>query len=545
MTVRLSPAGRRRALADLTAADALDVLVVGGGVVGAGAALDAVTRGLTVGLVEQGDWASGSSSRSSRLVNGGLGVVEAPVLGAVHAALQERSLLLDAVAPHLVRRVPVLRPLYGGPLERLRVGLDLTLYDALAATPYRPRVLPVHRHLARRAVRRIAPAVDATDLTGGVQYQEGQVDDARFALTVVRTAATYGALVADRVRVVGLLTDQRRVIGVRARETVTGDELDIRALVVVAAVGGWVEGLNALCTASGLPEAAPAPTPTSTGVHVVVPRERIRMSTGLVIGQRRAPLWVLPWGRHWLIGPSWVPARQDDGPPAAGPELVLGDVNRVLARALTPDDVEGSFAGSWRADRWSAAPGPHTPVPGLVVAAGGRFTTYRLTAARSIDAATQLLGGLQARSVTSRVPLVGSDGHAARWNQRHLLARRARLQVRQVEHLLERYGALTEEVLDLLAARPELAAPLPGSQDYLAVEALYAATHEGAADLADVLTRRTRVSTEAQDGGRAAAPYVADLVAGPLGWTAPERARQVAAYRRRIGDARSGHLLPG
>jgi glycerol-3-phosphate dehydrogenase len=229
-SARIGPAERSAALARMADPEQeLDVIVVGGGVVGSGVALDAVTRGLSVGLVEARDFASGTSSRSSKLIHGGLRYLEQLNFDLVREALQERALLLQRIAPHLVRPVPFLFPLTHHVWERPYVGAGLTLYDTLGFSTGLSRGVPGHRHLSRRRALRLAPALRKSSLTGAVQYWDAQVDDARHVATMLRTAAAYGAQVASRTKVVRFLREGERVTGVRVRDLETGNEFDVRA----------------------------------------------------------------------------------------------------------------------------------------------------------------------------------------------------------------------------------------------------------------------------------------------------------------------------
>ncbi|WP_344801475.1 glycerol-3-phosphate dehydrogenase/oxidase [Microlunatus ginsengisoli] len=537
----------------------LDALVIGGGVVGAGTALDLVSRGLRVGLVEARDWAFGASGRSSKLIHGGLRHLELFQFGLVKESLRERTLLLDRIAPHLVRRVPFLYPLHHHAIERAYVGAGLLLYDGLARVPGQPRALPHHRHLALRSVKRIAPGLATDRVTGAVQYYDAETDDARYVLTLVRTAAAYGALVANRTSCVELLRDADRVVGARVIDELSGAEHEIRATVVVSAAGVWTDRLLGPLAD---PDAADPPRPgvASKGIHLVVPRDRIRASTGVVTRAGSSVLFLIPWGRFWIIGTTDTPWREELEHPAATArdiEELLSAVNRHLAAPLTEADVVGCYAGlrplsSFRPRRAGDVVGSPlsselrvtAPRRGLVVAAGGSFTTYRVMAARAGDAAGREIGGLIERSVTTRLPLLGAEGYHARWNQRHLLARQAGLPVGRIEHLLNRYGSLADELLVGIAERPSLGRAVPGAEDYLAAEIVYAASHEGALHLTDILGRRTGIAIETRDWGVSAAPFAADLVAEVLGWDERETARQISVYLDRIEAERRSHTMP-
>ena len=543
----LSPGSRDAAIAAMVGTSGegeLDVLVVGGGIVGVGTALDAVTRGLNTGLLEQRDLASGTSSRSSKLVHGGLRYLEMLDFGLVREALRERGLLLTRLAPHLVRPVPFLYPLTRRGWERPYVGAGLALYDAMAMLGKGEMGVPRHRHLTRRAVARIAPDFKADRIAGAIRYYDCQVDDARLVVTVARTAARNGAHVATRVKVIGFLREGERVVGVLARDLESGRELEIRARVVVNAAGVWSDEIQEMVGGRGALNVQ-----ASKGIHLVVPRDRIRSEAGFITRTETSVLFVIPWGRHWIIGTTDTPWDLDKAHPAASRndiDYVLDHVNTILREPLDHEDVEGVYAGlrpllTGESEPTSKISREHTvvtPVPGLVMIAGGKLTTYRLMARDAIDAAGHSLRttvNLTVRdSITDRVPLAGADGYEARANQRVLLARRSGLHVARIDHLLGRYGGMIDELLDLVAEQPELGRPLEGADDYLAAEIVHAVTHEGARHLDDVLTRRTRVSIETFDRGVAAAPGVARLMGGELGWDAARQADEVDHYLRRV-----------
>ncbi len=551
--VALSPDQRERALGDLVT-DELDVLVIGGGVVGCGAALDAVTRGLRVGLVEARDLASGTSSRSSKLVHGGLRYLEMLDVGLVAEALQERGLLIQRLAPHLVRPVPFLYPLEHRVRSRLYAGSGIALYDTLGLLSGRSRGVPRHRHLSRRRARRVAPALRADALVGAIQYYDAQVDDARHTMFLARTAASYGAAVASRARVTGLLREGERVTGAVVHDLESGREIRVRARQTVNATGVWTDETQGLAGERGQFQVR-----ASKGVHLVVPRDRIRSESGLILRTEGSVLLVVPWGRHWIIGTTDTDWTLDKAHPAASRsdiDYLLDHLNAVLETPLTHADVEGVYAGlrpllSGESEATSRLSREHAvahPAPGLVVVAGGKYTTYRVMAADAVDEAVHALatdhGHAVPGSVTAEVPLLGAEGYRALWNQRHLLARRAGLHLARVEHLLGRYGSLTQEVLDLVDADPSLGRALPGADDYLRAEIVYAASHEGARHLDDVLTRRTRISIETFDRGLGACEEAAVLVGGVLGWSDEQVGREIEHYRQRVTAERESQQMP-
>jgi len=283
----------------------------------------------------------------------------------------------------------------------------------------------------------------------------------------------------------------------------------------------------------------------SKGVHLVVPRDRFQSKLGLLLRTEKSVLFVIPWGRHWLIGTTdtdWSLDKAHPAATAADIDYILERVNTVLAVKLTRDDVEGVYAGlrpllSGESDETSKLSREHIvahTVPGLVVVAGGKWTTYRIMAQDAIDEAAAALDGKIPASTTEEIALLGAEGYQAAWNKRAKIARAFGVHKVRIEHLLNRYGVLTDELLDLIRERPELQEPLPGADDYIAAEIVYAATHEGALHLEDVLARRTRISIEAWDRGAEAAPVAARLMASVLGWDEARVEKEVANYLKRV-----------
>ncbi len=543
-TARLDPDSRSAALAALAGAE-FQVLVVGGGVVGAGVALDAATRGLSVGLVEARDFGAGTSSRSSKLIHGGLRYLEQLNFGLVREALAERSLLLGMIAPHLVRPVPFLFPLTHHLWERPYVGTGVTAYDVLGFSLGHSRGLPGHRQLSRRGALRLAPGLKRSAVTGGVAYWDAQVDDARYVLTLIRTAAGYGAQVASRVQVLGLLREGERVTGVRAVDLETGSEISIRAQQVVNATGVWTDEIQAMVGGRGMINLR-----VSKGIHLVVPKDRVHSSTGIIARTPDSVLFIIPWGRRWIIGTTdtdWAGSRSEPAASRADIDYLIGQANRLLKTPLTRDDVVGVYAGlrpllageSESTSRLSREHVVANPVPGLVLVAGGKYTTYRLMARDAVDAVVHALDWRAPPSCTDRVPLAGADGYVALWNARHRLAVSSGLHVARIEHLLRRYGSLTPEVLSLVADEPELGRPVTGADDYLRAEIVYAASHEGARHLDDVLGRRTHIAVETPDRGMAALAEIAGLIAKPLRWDTRQAAREVGHYQAGIAAERA------
>ncbi len=557
---RLSPRRRAEDLERLRR-ERFDVLVIGGGVTGVGAALDAASRGLSVALVEAADLASGTSSRSSKLIHGGLRYLEHLEFGLVHEALRERGLLATRLAPHLVRPLPILVPLevdVGGPVglaeriwNRTYYGAGVAVYDAFAGVFGGGRGMPPHRHLTRTGARRLFPSLREELISGALRYYDGQVDDARYVATMARTAASLGAVVVPSARVVGLIRDAREVTGAVVRDQETAAELRVGARTVVAATGVWSNDISAMVGARrpGLRVRA------SKGVHLVVPRSAITGDAGLILRTPTSVLFVLPWGGHWIIGTTDTDWSLDRAHPAASSRdiaYLLDQVNHWLDRPLSTADIEGVYAGlrpllSGEDEQTSKLSREHAvvePMLGLMLVAGGKYTTYRVMAADVIDRAARRLGPGIPRSRTDELPLLGADGYRQMWTNHADLARRRGVPAGVVEHLLERYGTLTVELLDLIAARPSLGRPVAGAPEYLAAEIAYAAAYEGALHLEDALTRRTRISIETEHRGAESAPHVAELMGEVLGWDADTRTREVEHYLARVAAERESQRMP-
>jgi glycerol-3-phosphate dehydrogenase len=512
-----------------------DVVVIGGGVTGCGIALDAATRGLSVALVEQRDLASGTSSRSSKLIHGGLRYLEKLDFKLVREALIERQQLLGALAPHLVKPVPFLMPLTKGAFERAYIGSGVLLYDSIGGAGAVPR----HRHYRKRRARQLVPSLREDVLTGAIRYFDAQVDDARHTMMVARTAARYGAQIATGVRVTGLLRSNQRVTGVQVHDLEDDSQFDLRGRYTINASGVWADDIAELAGAR------PAfNVRASKGIHITVPRERISSSVGLIMRTEKSVLFVIPWKHLWLIGTTdtdWDLDRAHPAATRADVDYLLERVNGTLTANITHDDVVGFFAGlrplvAGAAESTAALSREHgldEPLPGLQVIAGGKYTTYRPMAAHAVDVATKALG-VARNSITDQVPLLGAEGYHGMWNAREQIASRHGLSVAAVEHLLDRYGSLADDLLTLVSERPELAEPLPGAEHYLTVEAVYAVTHEGALHVEDVLARRTRVDFEVRDGGAAAAEPVARRMAEVLGWDDATVTKEVEQFQARL-----------
>lgn len=544
----LGPEQRERAWEKLTSSE-LDVLVVGGGVTGAGVALDATTRGLRVGLVEARDVASGTSSRSSKLFHGGLRYLEMLDFGLVREALHERDLMLSRLAPHLVTPVPFLYPLKHRVWERTYVGAGLVLYDLLAGRSPLPR----HRHLTRGQALARSRSLRRDSLTGALRYYDAVADDARHTLTVLRTAAAHGTSVRTSTEVVGLVLEEGRVVGARIRDVEDGRTGVVRARTVVGCTGVWSNSLHEM---AGVP--SPFRVRASKGVHLLIPRARIDSDTGLILRTEKSVLFVIPWGEHWVVGTTDTPWDLELAHPAATRsdiDYLLGHLNLVLQEPLGDDDIVGVYVGlrpllappdtgAAQTTKISREHQVACPAPGLVTVAGGKYTTYRVMARDTVDVVVEQLGGGFAPCVTEDVPLLGAVGLAAVRNRAPVLAAQHGVPEQLVRRMIGRYGDLVEEVLSQIDSEPELAFPVPGAPQHVMAEIRYGVTHETARHLDDLLARRTRISVDTAHRGTGSADAVARLVAPLLGWTEDDVDREVASYLRRVEQERESQRVP-
>lgn len=535
----LGPSQRRADLNRL-ASEQLDVLVIGGGITGFGCALDAVTRGLGVGLVEQRDIASGTSSRSSKLIHGGLRYLEQFDFALVREALHERGLLADTIAPHMIRPVSFLIPLTSRIWQRVYFGAGVLLYDALALSGKHP--FPHHRHLSRHAALELMPGLKSTSLIGGIVYHDAQVDDARYTVAVARTAARHGAAIATSTEVTGLIMDDNKVVGAKVRDLESDHEFEIHATKVINATGVWIDQIQAMAGPAGLKVEA------AKGIHIVVAGECIDGSSGVVVRTKKSVLFIIPWGDEWLLGTTDTPWQLDRNHPAASGadiDYLLEQANAVLQRPLTRDDVIGVFAGLRplikRTDedttKLSREHEVAQSVPGLISIAGGKYTTYRVMAADAIDAAVEGIDRAVDASTTSEIPLIGADGWQQLSDSAQQIADEHHVPLEIVERLIWRHGSGITDVLAIADSSPELARVLPGGR-YLAAEIVHAARHEGALHLDDVLARRMRISFENPDRGMATAELAAHLMAPELGWSEGRAADEVHLWSQRVDAER-------
>ena len=538
---------RRRADLARLADERWDVLIIGGGVTGAGAALDAASRGLRVALVERDDIAAGTSSRSSRLIHGGLRYLEQFRVGLVWEALAERSRLLQN-APHLVHLEPLLFPLFGNILSRPFYGTGLTMYDFLGAARDGGR----HRYLNPAASLEHTPALRRAGLRGSFVFHDGVEDDARFALAVARTAQTFGAVVATRVEAHGAIHAGRRIDGAHVRDQLTGVEFDIRARAVIDATGVWIGRADGAFPIARERGAATSEIRPSRGSHLIVRRDRIPSSTGLTIRVPGKVVFLVPWPGHWLIGTTDVPydgAPDDVVPTGDDVDEILRAVNGNLDVDLTRADLVGTYAGL----RPLVSDGPsngstvqasrehrvRTEPDGLTRIGGGKYTTYRVMARDVVDAAVDVTHDPRTSrpraSATERLPILGAAARAELDALAATLTPRLAvhgLERRHADRLVARHGTLATDVVDM-AERLDLVGTIGPDSDHLEAEIVWAAREELALGLSDVLVRRTRLAQELPDRAASVAPRVAALLGAELGWDDRRRAIEISTFLRK------------
>jgi len=530
---QLGPDQRDSAISQL-GTEQFDILVIGGGVNGVGAALDAASRGLKVALIEAQDIAAGTSSRSSKLIHGGLRYLEQYDFKLVREALHERELMVSTLCPHLVKPVGFLFPLTEKFKERTYVGAGLALYDALRGFQ---RALPWHKHLSQKQINEIAPSLRHDIVTGAIKYFDAQVDDARHTMAVARTAARHGAIIATKVSAESLIREGKRVVGVSALDLVSGKKIAIKAGATIMCAGVWSDQLHERF------DLTPGYHVTmSKGAHIVVPGSAIKSDAGIILKTPVSVLFIIPWGDKWIVGTTDTPYEGDRAEPFATREdvqYILDQANRVLEPKLRADEIIGVYAGlrplvannkSATTTKLSREHTVDRPAAGFVSIAGGKYTTYRVMGKDVVDRAVIELGKLTQESVTDKLPLVGADGYFALEQQKERIAQESGFDVKTVEHLLNRHGSLISEILEIIDEQPKLAGTLDSALPYIKAEIVYAASHEGARSVDDVISRRTRLSFEAVNHGVHLADEIAALIAPVLGWSAKERKESVAQY---------------
>lgn len=526
----LNPSQRRADLERMSNEN-FDILVIGGGVTGAGAALDAASRGLNVALIEQRDYASGTSSRSSKLFHGGIRYLEHMNFGLVREALTERNLMVNRLCPYLTEPVSFVYPLKNPLWERVYVGAGVLLYELMARGTR--DTLPAHQHLSRTALAGLAPGLDPARHRGGVRYWDVRVDDARHTMTLARTARLHGAAMAPSTRAISI-DPVGPVRAVTALDLESGAEIDINTYSIVNAAGVWSDDIQEMAGSTGLNVTA------SKGIHLVVPNDRIAAETGLILRTKASVLFVIPYEDHWIIGTTDTPWTEGRAHPAASRsdiEYLLQWVNTVLATPLRKDDIVGVYAGlrpllTGESDVTSKLSREHAVVDngmGTVSVAGGKYTTYRVMARDAVDVAARYLPDSVKPSRTEDLPLVGAAADRPGYID---------------PRLWRRYGTLVADIDALIEDDPSLGHPVVEDSPYLGAEFVYAATREGALHLDDFLTRRTRMSIETRHRGTRAVSPVSELVAPHLGWDVETIAREAAHYRARVDAERDSQQQP-
>jgi len=534
MTNPLSPATRESNL-DALAEEPFDVVVIGAGITGAGVAREAALRGMRVALLERADFASGTSSRSSRLVHGGIRYLEHGELHLVYEASRERRTLLR-IAPHLVRPLRFLWPIFEHsriPRWKLRAGF--LLYDALALF----RNIANHRSLGTAAVAAQEPALRASGLEGGVNYYDASTDDIRLTIANVRAAAIAGAVVANHLAVRSMSKDGSLVSGVCAEDSITGRVIAVQARTVVNATGPWSDEVRRLAN-----PAAPPTLRGTRGVHVAVPRSRIRNEGALTL---LSPIdgrvmFVLPAGRLTIIGTTdsdYSGSPDEVRATAADITYLLRTANSFFPSAhLVAADVVSAWAGIRPlVSQGDGAPGSvsrehavHWTTPGVLSVSGGKLTTYRSMAQDVVDEIARALGNPVAHAPTDRIPLPG--GELSSLEEESARAREVIGLDDVADHLVSSYGAEWRDVWAMVEDDHALGARVSPELPYIAAEIPWAVEREMALTLSDILVRRMHVAFETHDHGVSAAPAVARVAAPLLGWTSTRMETELARYDR-------------
>ncbi|MCG7245917.1 glycerol-3-phosphate dehydrogenase/oxidase [Corynebacterium sp. ACRPX] len=513
-----------------------DVVIIGGGSVGAGAALDAATRGLKTAVIETRDFAGGTSSRSSKMFHGGLRYLQMLDFRLVAESLRERELSMSHLAPHLVKPLRFVFPLTHRVWERPFMASGFFLYDVMGGA----KQVPMQKHYSRKGTLKQAPGLKEDAVVGGVRYYDTLVDDARHTMTVLRTAAHFGADVRTSTQVVDFVKEGERIVGAKLLDTDTGATTTIRGSVFVNATGIWSDEIEKLAGVTGKFRVH-----TSKGVHIVIPKSALEGSVAMTFVTEKSVLFVIPWGEYWIIGTTdtdWTMNLANPAATRADIDYILDHVNAKVRRPITYDDIVGVYSGlrplvEGDSDSTTNLSRNHAVAhvaPGMVSVAGGKYTTYRVIGADTIDAAVQDVPRKVPESVTADVPLLGADGYHALNNQKPALAKQFGITEKQVEHLLNRYGSLIYEVLAPAAEDKSLLEPLEAAEQYMRAEVLYAVTHEGAKHLDDILERRLRVSMEYAHRGVDSARATAELVAPALGWDKDTMEKEIKVFIERV-----------
>jgi glycerol-3-phosphate dehydrogenase len=527
---------QRSADIELLATEEFDILVVGGGVVGSGIALDAASRGLKVALVESDDFAAGTSSRSSKLIHGGLRYLEQFDFKLVREALHEREMMITEQAPHLVKPLSFVYPLHKKYWDRIYVGAGLMLYDLLRG---KLRAVPWHKHISFGEMRNEARSLNPEIVTGGLVYYDAQVDDARHTVMVARTAKDYGAHIVTGATVTQITRTPERVTG--AVVSVDGQSINVKSQVVIAAAGIWNEELY---QQFGLKPGYKIKM--SKGVHIILPKAAIDAKTGIIIKTSLSVLFIIPWGNQWLLGTTDTDYTGDREYPTADStdiDYIINEANKVLLPKIKREQILATYAGlrplvsPAKDSSTTKISREHTvdhPLKGFVSIAGGKYTTYRVMAADAVDAAVKDLGRSVPKSPTKSIAIIGAAGYKTLVKQIANLAQSYSVSTACVERMLNRYGSLVSDIFQMIAKDATLAEEILPNVGYIKAEVLYAVTHEGARTLTDVLARRLRLVMESSDHGLSIAQEVAELIAPALGWKKADIKREVIAFEKFI-----------
>ncbi|MGV8846347.1 FAD-dependent oxidoreductase [Tessaracoccus sp.] len=544
MSASLSTTQRATALKAL-GAEEFDVLVIGGGVTGAGIALDAASRGLRTAVVEAQDWASGTSSRSSRLIHGGLRYLYNLDFKLVFEALTERARLLTTIAPHLVEAQPFLWPLKTRVIERAYSAVGVGLYDVLSIAGARgKKVVPIQHHLSRQGALERFPEIKHSALIGAIEFYDARVDDARLVIQLVRTAIQYNAVAVSRAQVSGLdKAPDGRIIGATVTDLETGESTTVRAKHVIAATGVWTEETQDMAGGTGGLKVL-----ASKGIHIVIPRERLKASSGMFLRTEKSVLFIIPWQHYWVIGTTdtaWHEQLKHPVPTSKDIDYVLAQANEILDVPLTRDDIIGTYAGlrpllqpkvldESKSTKVSREHTVTEVAPGMVAIAGGKYTTYRVMAEDAVDFALGKAAAAKNPSITATLPLLGAVGYEAICNQSERLGATYGFDADRMKHLLSRYGSELTALLETIDEDPSLAAPLAAAPQFIRAEVHRACVVEGAIHLEDIFISRVRLNSESRDRGGSAVDEVAEVAAKALGWDDERLAAEKTNYRARI-----------
>lgn len=552
MTQTLSSEVRKHNLETL-ATNRFDILIIGGGVTGAGVALDAAARGYSVALVEKIDFASGTSSKSTKLVHGGIRYLPNFDFSLVHEALVERGLLLQN-APYLVHPIGFVLPIYDGDrhpvgipfstpggigLSRL-LDIGLWMYDIMAGR----RSVKRHRHLSRETVLKLAPELVTNGLKEGFIYYDAQTNDARLTMAIMRTAARYGTVIANYAEVTGFVQEDGKITGAYVHDRITGQEIEVHARHIVNATGIFAEKVEEL--AGIVPQIEVEP---SKGVHLVFSREKLQLGNNAIVlpeTEDKRILFIVPWEARVIFGTTDTGTGDLDHPVATREDItyLLKYLNRYLNVHITEDDIISAYAGyrplvkprqvNQSTARLSRTHAVLQSENGLVTIVGGKLTTYRRMAQDTLDVLSQRDGNKKLLHPTIALPLQGSAGWPIIEHEVKHTATALGISAQSIEHLGHSYGTEALTLLELVREDPTLAERLIADLPYIRAEVVYACRYEMAMTADDILARRTSIVFQDQQRGIGALDSVLDLMAQELHWSSEQRIAQQQAYLDRV-----------